>query len=74
MHNYLNICWLSFTNHFLGQLQYLLVIFLCMFDYLKNLINLISLVPVSLDIQQSTVIIIIIIIIIIIQKSICSIM
>jgi hypothetical protein len=39
-----------------------------MFDYLNNLINLTSSVPVSLDIQQSTVVVVIIIIIIIIQE------
>ena len=55
MHHYFNICWLSFTNHFLNQLQYLIITFLCTFDYSNNLINQTSLAPISSDNQRSTV-------------------
>ena len=40
MHHYFSIYWLSFTDHFLIQLEYLMIIFSCMFHYLNNLINL----------------------------------
>ena len=49
MHHYFNICCLPFTNHFLNQLKYLMMIFLCTFDYLNNLINLTPSIPICLD-------------------------
>ena len=36
---YFSVCWLSFANHILNQLQYLLIIFSRMFDYPNNFIN-----------------------------------
>jgi hypothetical protein len=39
MHYYFSICFLSFTNIFVIQLRYLMIIFWCMFHYLNNLIN-----------------------------------
>jgi len=54
-HYFFSICWLSFTNHFLNQLQYLMITFLCMFDYPNNLFKRIPSVAVSADNRRSTV-------------------
>ena len=53
MDHYVNILWISFTNHFLNQLQYLITIFSRMFHYSNNLINRTFSVSVSSDNRRS---------------------
>jgi hypothetical protein len=48
MNCYFIIWWLSFTNHFLNQLPYSMIIFSFMFDYPNSLINRTSWVPVPI--------------------------
>ena len=48
-HYYFSICWLSFTNQFLNQLQSLMITFLCLFDYPNNLFKRTPSVAISAD-------------------------
>jgi len=38
VHRYLSTCCLSFTSHFLNRLQYLMIMFSCVFHYPNSLI------------------------------------
>ena len=49
LYNCLDLLLKLFKAHFLNKLQYLVIIFSCVLDYLNSLINWTSLVPISSD-------------------------
>jgi len=49
MHHYFSMCWLPLADNFLHHLQYMMIIFSCMFDYPNSFINRTSSIPITSD-------------------------